>query len=212
MGSPTDSDQSELQSDHASIWMETTETTTYSELEEDVEVDVAVLRGGITGITVAAELKDAGKSVAVVERDRIVKSVTGHTTAKLTSLHGLIYNHLVENFGEEQARQYAEANQSAIDYVESMASDHDIDCHSNGGLRTPIPGITVNGSRTRSMPHNVSISPLRSRNRSNFPSKLSERFASIRRHNFTRESTSSVSRRRYRTPTVTSSKIPQRST
>lgn len=109
--------------------METTETTDYDQLEADIEVDVAVLGGGITGITTAAELTDAGKSVAVVERDRIVESVTGHTTAKLTSLHGLRYDHLIDHFGEEQARQYAEANQSAIDYVESTAAEHDIDCH-----------------------------------------------------------------------------------
>lgn len=109
--------------------METTATTEYDELEEDIEVDVAVLGGGITGITTAAELKDADKSVAVVERDRIVESVTGHTTAKLTSLHGLIYSHLVDNFDEDQARQYAEANQSAIDYVESTAEEYDIECH-----------------------------------------------------------------------------------
>jgi len=122
------SDHREPRGEPASVWLETTGTTDYDALDEDTEVDIAVLGGGIAGITTAAELVSAGRSVAVVERDRIVESVTGHTTAKLTSLHGLRYDHLLEQFGEDRARQYAEANQWAIDHVESTAAGHDIDC------------------------------------------------------------------------------------
>jgi len=122
------SDHREPRGEPASVWLETTGTTDYDALDEDTEVDVAVLGGGIAGITTAAELVNAGRSVAVVERDRIVENTTGHTTAKLTSLHGLRYDHLLEQFGEDRARQYAEANQWAIDHVESTAAGHDIDC------------------------------------------------------------------------------------
>jgi len=73
-------------------------------------------------------LKEAGRSVAVVEADRIVESTTGHTTAKLTSQHGLIYDTLVSQFGEQEARQYADANEAAIDHVEQRIEEADIDC------------------------------------------------------------------------------------
>jgi glycine/D-amino acid oxidase-like deaminating enzyme/nitrite reductase/ring-hydroxylating ferredoxin subunit len=128
MNSESHTDQPSLQGTHESLWIETTSGTEYDALEDGIEVDVAVVGGGIAGIATAAELEAAGKSVAVVERDRILEGVTGHTTAKLTALHGLIYGHLVEHFDEERARQYAEANQAAIDQVESEIRNRGLDC------------------------------------------------------------------------------------
>lgn len=128
MDSNDDTSQLSLQGRHEPLWIETTNETEYGAPGDGIEVDVVVLGGGIVGITTATKLRDAGKSVAVVERDRILKGVTGHTTAKLTALHGLIYSHLLEHFGEEKARQYATANQTAIDDVESTVTDQDIDC------------------------------------------------------------------------------------
>ncbi|MDS0477875.1 FAD-dependent oxidoreductase [Natrinema sp. 1APR25-10V2] len=111
-----------------SLWLATTPTTEYGPLEDGLDVDVAVVGGGITGLSAAINLKEAGRSVAVFEADRIVESTTGHTTAKLTSQHGLIYDTLVSEFGEERARQYAEANEAAIDEVQRRVEEMDIDC------------------------------------------------------------------------------------
>ena len=114
--------------EHRSIWLETTEATDYEQLDGDRSVETVIVGGGIVGITTAARLSEAGQSVAVLERDRIVESVTGHTTAKLTSQHGLVYDHLLTHFGERRAHQYARANESAIDHVEATARQYDIDC------------------------------------------------------------------------------------
>lgn len=117
-----------LDGEQTSIWLGTSPGTDYDALDGGLTVDTAIVGGGIVGVTTAFELVEAGHSVALVERARILEGVTGHTTAKLTSLHGLIYDHLIERFGEERARQYAEANQEAIDTVESLAEALDADC------------------------------------------------------------------------------------
>ena len=113
---------------HESIWMAEGAGTSYPPLEGNRSVDVAVVGGGIVGITAARQLKDAGRSVAVVESGRIVEGVTGHSTAKLTSQHGLCYRDLLSKFDEETARRYAEANEAAIDEVESRIEEHGVDC------------------------------------------------------------------------------------
>ncbi|XVH33511.1 FAD-dependent oxidoreductase (plasmid) [Haloferacaceae archaeon DSL9] len=111
-----------------SLWLATTPATDYAALEDGLDVDVAVVGGGITGLTAAIHLKEAGKSVAVIEADRIVEGVTGHTTAKITSQHGLAYDALLSKFGVEKARQYADAQEAAIDEIERRVERDDIDC------------------------------------------------------------------------------------
>ena len=106
---------------HESFWMETAPETSYPPLPGDLETDVAVVGGGITGITTAVPLKQAGYTVAVIEGDRISRGVTGHTTAKVTSLHRLIYQELVDRFGGSRAKQYADANQAAIGTIAKLA-------------------------------------------------------------------------------------------
>ncbi|MEA2498210.1 MAG: hypothetical protein QOH26_615 [Actinomycetota bacterium] len=91
-------------------------------------MDVAVIGAGITGLTTALLLKRAGKSVAVVESQRVGEGVTGYTTAKVTSQHGLIYRDLVDGFGEDGARTYGRSNEAAKEWIARLVEDEGIDC------------------------------------------------------------------------------------
>lgn len=77
-----------------SFWMDSTDMPEHAPLTEDFEVDVAVVGGGIAGLSTAWELARAGRSVAVLEADRIASGVTGYTTAKVSALHSLVYDPL----------------------------------------------------------------------------------------------------------------------
>jgi glycine/D-amino acid oxidase-like deaminating enzyme/nitrite reductase/ring-hydroxylating ferredoxin subunit len=79
-------------------------------------------------ITAAKLLKQAGKTVAVLEAAQISTGVSGHTTAKLTSLHHLIYADLLQSLGEEKARLYGESNQRAIERVTELVKETQVDC------------------------------------------------------------------------------------
>jgi glycine/D-amino acid oxidase-like deaminating enzyme/nitrite reductase/ring-hydroxylating ferredoxin subunit len=111
-----------------SLWLATTPTTDLPTLQAGLTVDVAIVGGGIAGLTAATLLKAQGKRVAVLEADRIVEGVTGYTTAKVTSLHTLIYDYLIDHFGEEKAQAYGNANQTAIELIASLVKDKAIDC------------------------------------------------------------------------------------
>jgi len=110
------------------LWFDNTPETHFPVLEKDLLVDTVIVGGGIAGITTATLLKDAGQRVAVIEARKIVTGVTGHSTAKITSLHGLIYQHLHSHFGEEGARVYADANQTAIETMASLIETKRIAC------------------------------------------------------------------------------------
>lgn len=111
-----------------SYWIDSTPTTNYSSLNEDISVDVAVIGGGITGITTALLLKRDGVKVALLEASKILNSCTGHTTAKVTSQHHLIYDKLINTMGFKKAKQYADANENAINFIENIMKEYGIDC------------------------------------------------------------------------------------
>ncbi len=117
-----------LRERNVSPWIATTPETAYPPLSGEVAVDVAVIGAGITGLSVATLLKRAGVRVAVIEAGRVASGVTGYTTAKVTSLHGLVYAGLARDLGEERAGLYAEANQAAIERVAVLVHEDGIDC------------------------------------------------------------------------------------
>lgn len=111
-----------------SYWIASTPETNYPALREDLKVDVAIVGGGMVGITSAYLLSQEGLKVAVLEADRILLGVTAHTTAKLTSQHDLIYAQLQRNLGQEKTKQYVEANEAALHFVAKCVEEQQIDC------------------------------------------------------------------------------------
>ncbi len=112
----------------ASFWFEGIPEREYPRLEGDYSFDVAVIGGGAAGIAVAACLKEAGFTVALVEARRLLHGVTGGTTAKVTSQHRLVYADLIRHFGREKAGRYALSNQAAVGKIASLVTERRIDC------------------------------------------------------------------------------------
>lgn len=109
-------------------WRKSTKLPSFPKLQKDVRVDVAVVGGGITGLTSAYLLAKSGAKVAVVEAGSILNGTTGHTTAKITSQHSLIYDELISHFGEENAGLYYQANDDALQFIKSLVREKKIDC------------------------------------------------------------------------------------
>ncbi len=97
-----------------SIWQKSVQLPTFPKLDGDKKTDILIIGGGITGILTAYFLKQSGVDCMLVEKHRICSGTTGHTTAKITYQHGLIYHKLLKSGGVETARKYLEANQLAF--------------------------------------------------------------------------------------------------
>ena len=111
-----------------SFWVATAPSSPHRSLDADLSVDVAVVGAGIVGVTAAVLLRAAGREVALIEAGRVAAGVTGHTTAKVSSLHTLIYDELTRSFGEDAARLYGEANEAGLAEIQRLVGEHTIDC------------------------------------------------------------------------------------
>jgi glycine/D-amino acid oxidase-like deaminating enzyme len=121
----------ELSDRTASLWMDTTAgAPVHPPLTQDLDVDVAVVGGGILGMTTALLCAQAGASVAVLEMDVVCGGVSGHTTAKVTPLHGSPYRELRAKHGPDVASAYARGNQAAMErvaaFVDTLGIDADL--------------------------------------------------------------------------------------
>lgn len=113
--------------DTTSYWMRSARLPRFPSLTRTVEVDVAVVGGGICGITAAYLLKKAGKTVALLEREQLARIDTGHTTAHLTCVTDEALQDLVKYFGRDAARSVWEAGLAAIDQIYSIIRDEQIE-------------------------------------------------------------------------------------
>ncbi|WP_152379510.1 FAD-dependent oxidoreductase [Paenibacillus brasilensis] len=111
-----------------SYWLASTDIPGFPKLNGDIQVDVAIVGAGITGITTAYLLSKKGLKVAVVDAGRMLHGTTGHTTAKITAQHDLIYSEFLSHFGKEKARLYYEANRDALQFIKQTVEKYNIDC------------------------------------------------------------------------------------
>ena len=112
---------------HTALWLDDTPSTSYPRLDGERTVDVAVIGGGITGLTTALLLARQGMSVCLLDQNRIGTGTTGHTTAKVTSQHHLTYGKLRMTHGKDGAATYAAAMEAAKERVAAFAAEG-IDC------------------------------------------------------------------------------------
>lgn len=111
-----------------SLWKKETVLPSFPKLEGRIKTDVLIIGGGMAGILCSYELKKYGIESVIVDAGQIAMGVTGNTTAKITSQHGLIYNRLTEQLGRERAWQYALANERAVKEYAHIVNKHSIKC------------------------------------------------------------------------------------
>jgi glycine/D-amino acid oxidase-like deaminating enzyme/nitrite reductase/ring-hydroxylating ferredoxin subunit len=111
-----------------SYWADTSAEPGYPALERDLDVDVAIVGAGMVGVAAAVLLKRQGRKVALIEAGSVGGGVTAYTTAKVASSHGLHYDKVRSSFGEDGARQYAQANQDGLARIAAFVDELGIDC------------------------------------------------------------------------------------
>lgn len=112
-----------------SLWIDSIKNyDRFKKLDKDLETDVCIIGGGIFGITCGYYLTKLGYKVVILEKDLICQKATGHTTAKITSQHGLFYDYLISSYGKKFAKDYLDANEEAILNIKNIINQEKIKC------------------------------------------------------------------------------------
>ncbi|WP_138417135.1 FAD-dependent oxidoreductase [Aquibacillus sediminis] len=109
-------------------WRESTSIPEFPKLDKSIHADIGIVGGGITGITTAYLLTKKGYKVALLEADKLLNGTTGHTTAKITAQHGLIYDELIQHVGENKAQKYYHACMDAKQFIKDTITEFNISC------------------------------------------------------------------------------------
>ncbi|HVW59317.1 MAG TPA: FAD-dependent oxidoreductase, partial [Puia sp.] len=116
-----------------SLWQDTTsrdkESLTGNRLStEDRSFEVVIVGGGITGLTTAVILQEAGFNCAILEANTLCFGTTGGTTAHLNTVLDTPYTTIIKNFNKETAQTIAQAAKAAISHIRSNIDRYNIQC------------------------------------------------------------------------------------
>jgi glycine/D-amino acid oxidase-like deaminating enzyme len=112
-----------------SLWQNNVPGYDASENEPEAEVyDVIIVGGGITGLTTALLLQEAGKKCIVAEAQTLGFGTTSGTTGHLNTLLDLTYDKIQKNFGAENARLVLKSTIEAIALVSENVEKYHISC------------------------------------------------------------------------------------
>lgn len=109
-------------------WSDSKPSRKFPALGRNLRVDVVVVGGGITGATAAYLLKQAGATVALLERDRCISAETAHTTAHLTYVTDRRLSELAKELGRDHAQATWDAGSAAIDKIKEIIDHGAIRC------------------------------------------------------------------------------------
>jgi len=111
-----------------SLWLDTRETPVFPPLAGDTQVDVAIVGAGITGLTAARLLVEAGRTVAVLDQERVGSGTTGGTTAHVTQVPDRRFREIHSKFGQDGTRALVASSRAALDRIAAWVEADPIDC------------------------------------------------------------------------------------
>ncbi|MFV1491815.1 FAD-binding oxidoreductase [Phaeobacter sp. JH18-32] len=106
----------------------------FAPLTGDARADVCVVGGGYTGLSAALHLADSGRSVILLEANRVGFGASGRNGGQLGSGQRMEQDGLENLLGTADAEKLWQLAEDAKDLVKSLITRHDIDCHLKPGI------------------------------------------------------------------------------
>ena len=101
----------------------------FDKLNQNIDCDVLIVGGGISGLTTAYCLLKEGYKVVLIEDGFIGSGESGRTTAQITSMLGTRYFEIEEIFDKHTAELVANSQMEAIQWITNIVKHNHIDCN-----------------------------------------------------------------------------------
>lgn len=112
-----------------SIWKEGIELSNYKRLNKDIDVDVLIIGGGMTGINTFYHLRESSLKVVLVEQNKIGMGVTVNSTGKLTYLQQDLYEKIEKAIDKDVASRYLASQREAVSFGVDIINKEGIECN-----------------------------------------------------------------------------------
>lgn len=97
-------------------------------LAGDISTEIAVVGAGISGLTTALRLQEAGRRVVVLDMGTVGGGTTGHSSGHLDTTSDQGLRSLIRHFGEAAAGHVVAAKRAAVEHVDEWQRRHSIAC------------------------------------------------------------------------------------
>ena len=115
---------------NVSLWQETAnQNESDSKIDSSILYDVVIVGGGITGVTTALLLQNAGKKCLLLEAHNLCYGATGGTTAHINTLLDVPYTTIEKNFNKEKSKLVASSVKEAVSTIKRNVTKYAIDCN-----------------------------------------------------------------------------------
>lgn len=112
-----------------SIWKENVKNNRLPSINKDINCDILIIGGGISGLSTAYFLKNSGKDIVLIDKDRCALGASSRNTGKLTFMQELVYHKLEKNYSEKEADLYLKSQKEAISLAIDIIEENNIECN-----------------------------------------------------------------------------------
>lgn len=110
-----------------SFW-ETSANTNLQSTAKSTDYDTIIVGAGITGVTLAKELQNRGRSCLIIEKENPGFGTTGGTTAHINNFFDASYDEIISDFGQDAALLLANSAKETIQYIKKNIISYHISC------------------------------------------------------------------------------------
>jgi glycine/D-amino acid oxidase-like deaminating enzyme/nitrite reductase/ring-hydroxylating ferredoxin subunit len=111
-----------------SLWNDFADTTDFPMLQKNIVADVAIIGGGITGISTGLLLSSKGKKVVIVEERKVGGGTSSHSTGNLYTSIDHLLSSLRPQYDLETVKRVVAARKAAQSVIEQTVKKYSLDC------------------------------------------------------------------------------------
>lgn len=114
---------------NTTLWDASAKAPHFDKLSKNIDTEVLIIGGGISGITTAYSLLKAGKQVTLIEQTGLGRGQTARTTAHLTYCLDIRYSQLKQRIGNKNTIAVANSHMAALEWMDRTVRLEKINCN-----------------------------------------------------------------------------------